>query len=97
MIVIIITGCSFSVVPIQSSYLTAIAILGSRTPNVTYLLADSIRTSERFHFNVTDQLVNNSLCHIASLEVYRGREQVINISYNGFSLGDNGTIEVKMN
>ena len=92
MIVIIITGCSTPVIPTQSSRLTAIAVLDSRTPNVTYLLADNRHTSETFHFNVTDQLVNNSLCHIASLEVYRGREQVINVSYNGFSLGDNSIL-----
>ncbi len=38
--------------------------------------------------------VNNSLCHISSLEVYRGREQAIEISHDGFSLTENGTINV---
>ena len=39
--------------------------------------------------------VNSSTCNISSLEVYRGREQAIEISHEGFSLTDNGSIEVK--
>ena len=39
--------------------------------------------------------LNSSTCQISSLEVYRGREQVIEISHQGFSLSDNGsTIKV---
>ena len=38
--------------------------------------------------------VNSSFCHIASLEVYRGREQAIEISHQGFTLSYGGTIEV---
>ena len=48
-----------------------------------------------FHFRETDQPVNSSVCHISSLEVYRGREQAIEISHQGFSLSSNGTIEVR--
>ena len=46
--------------------------------------------------NVTHQidLANGSICHIASLEVYRGKRGVTKISHNGFSLSDKGTIEV---
>ena len=87
-------GCSFTVIPTRSSSLIAVAVLDSRTPNVTYLLADSIHIPENFHFNETDQLVNSSLCHIASLEVYRGRDQAIEINHGGFFLSDNGTIQV---
>ena len=47
-----------------------------------------------FEFNRTDQLVNNSVCHISSLKVYRGRDQAIEISHEGFFLNDNGNIEV---
>ena len=42
------------------------------------------------------ELVNSTICRIASLEVYRGRGQVFNISYHGFSLSDSGTIVVSM-
>ena len=47
-----------------------------------------------FHFRETDQPVNSSVCYIASLKVYRGREQATEISHKGFSLSSNGTIEV---
>ena len=40
--------------------------------------------------------VNSSICHISSLEVYRGREQAIEIRYEGFILNENGTIKVDM-
>ena len=44
-----------------------------------------------------DQQMNadTSFCNISSLEVYRGREQVIKISHQGFSLSDNGSFEVQ--
>ena len=38
--------------------------------------------------------LNSSTCQISSLEVYRGREQAIEISHQGFSLSDSGTIQV---
>ena len=38
--------------------------------------------------------VNNSRCHISTLEVYRGRHQAFKISHGGFNLSDNSTIEV---
>ena len=40
------------------------------------------------------QSINSTQCHISSLEVYRGREQAIEISLDGFSLTENGTIKV---
>ena len=44
--------------------------------------------------NNTLQVVNGSVCHIASLEVYRGKRLITMIRHNGFSLSDRGTIEV---
>ena len=44
--------------------------------------------------NSTKKPLNNSMCNISSLEVYRGREQAIEISHQGFSLGDSGSIQV---
>ena len=35
-----------------------------------------------------------SHCQSSDLEVYRGREQAIEINHEGFSLSDGGTIEV---
>ena len=43
----------------------------------------------------TDQPVNNVFCHITSLEVYRGRNEAIKISHNGFHLNQRGAIEVR--
>ena len=45
-------------------------------------------------FRSTSEQVNSSHCHISSLEVYRGRKQAIEISYEGFFLSENGTIKV---
>ena len=47
-----------------------------------------------FIFNEAKQPVNSSFCNISSLEVYRGRGQAIEISHEGFSLSDIGSIEV---
>ena len=90
------TGCSHAVVPIEESHLTAIVFIDSlNTSIVTHLRADSRDQISRFHFSETLQALNNSFCQVASLEVYRGREQAIEISHDGFSLNDNGSIEVK--
>ena len=40
--------------------------------------------------------INSSRCRIASLEVYRGREQAISINYSGFSLGNGSSLEVSI-
>ena len=45
-------------------------------------------------FRNREEQVNGSICNISSLEVYRGREQAIEIDYRGFSLTENGTIKV---
>ena len=38
--------------------------------------------------------LNLSLCQIASLEVYRGKESVNEIDHSGFTLTDRNTIQV---
>ena len=47
--------------------------------------------------NNTLQAVNGSFCHIASLEVYRGKRQITVINHNGFSLSDRGATKVCFN
>ena len=54
-----------------------------------------MNASAKFSFDATDQQVNSSFCHIASLEVYRGREQAIEINHHGFTLNTSGAIEVR--
>ena len=44
--------------------------------------------------NNVSQSVNGSLCQITSLEVYRGRRHITQISHNGFFLSDEGALKV---
>ena len=88
------SGCSHLLVPIQYPNVTTIAVFDSSTPNITYLSTKVTNGGEVFKFNETNYLVNSSFCHISSLEVYRGREQAIEISHQGFSLNSNGNVEV---
>ena len=78
----------------ESSDIVAWLFLQLNSSNVVHLLADK-GANGRFHFNETDHLVDNS-CQINSLEVYRGREQAIEISHEGFSLTQNGSVEVQI-
>jgi hypothetical protein len=92
-----IIGCSIAVVPINSTFLIPTTPIDSRYSVITSTLSDKPFSEyvEVFGFDGTDQTVNSSYCNISSLEVYRGREQAIEISHQGFSLGDNGSIEVR--
>ena len=40
--------------------------------------------------------VVSSVCHIASLEVYRGRDHVTTIRHDGFSLSNSRTVEASI-
>ena len=73
-----------------------VSIQGSTITNIVSLtnFSNDDITISTFIFNETKQPVNSSVCHISTLEVYRGREQAIEISHEGFSLSDNGSIEV---
>ena len=44
-------------------------------------------------YRETDQPVNSSLCFISYLEIFRGRDQIIEIESDGFSLNERGFIE----
>jgi hypothetical protein len=92
----IVTGCSTTVAPIYYTFLIPTAAIDSRYSAITTLDSDSFKEYVvAFGFNGTNQTVNNNICNVSSLEVYRGREQGIEISYQGFSLSDNGSIEVR--
>ena len=79
---------------LNATHLVAVASINIDMSNISYLLIRERNIPERFYFNGTNQLVDNC-CHIDSLEVYRGREQAIEISHDGFSLTENGTVEVQ--
>ena len=87
------TGCTHAIVP-SSQLVAIIATINYSSVSILHLVGNDPNLAERFHFNGTDQPVNSSFCHIASLEVFRGWEQAIQISHSGFSLSDNGTVEV---
>ena len=61
----------------------------AQTIDMNNQIADAVVT-----FRNREEQVNGSICNISSLEVYRGREQAIEINYRGFSLTENGTIKV---
>ena len=83
-------GCSNALVPVGFSQFITIATVDSY---ITHLV-DSDNRITRFYFNETSQMLNNSLCHIISLEVYRGKDQATEIRNDGFFTSSDGSIEV---
>ena len=55
---------------------------------------NSLTSARVVYIDNMNQINDIDRCNATSLEVYRGREQVINITHDGFSLSDNGIIEV---
>ena len=89
--------CLFAISPQQTPNITKLLLLIENGSSMAVTSADRIpRANASVVFNDTAKHVNGSYCNIVSLEVYRGREQAIEISYNGLSLSDTGTIEVSM-
>ena len=93
----VIIGCDVVVVPINFISLIPTATIDSHYSTIITFKLEQDSSKKHvliFGFNETDQTVNSSFCNISSLEVYRGRQQAIEISHQGFSLSDNGSIEV---
>ena len=86
------TECSALIIPNETSSLIAVASTSSSTS--TLVVDASTGGGATFYFRDTEQLINKSVCDIDSLEVYRGREQAIEISHDGFTLSNSGTFEV---
>ena len=86
------TECSSLIVPNESSNLIAVASASSSTS--TLVVDAGAGGGAMFYFRDTEQPINESVCDIDSLEVYRGREQAIKISHHGFSLSISGAFEV---
>ena len=90
-----VTECPFAITP-------------SGEPHELRLTVDTVKKNSRIQTinsinqaanaiiitNSTKKPLNNSVCDISSLEVYRGRDQAIEISHQGFSLSENGSIKV---
>ena len=90
---ILTKGARCSVILPSTQSIVPIADINNQGSSVIYLGTDFGSISS-FIFNDTKQLVNGSFCNISRLEVYRGREQTIEINHEGFSLNDNGSVEV---
>ena len=66
-----------------------VIIIGTNSNNIFNIVIS------KFTFEIKKELVNSNFCNISTLEVYRGREQAIEISNVGFSLNHNGSITVR--
>ena len=89
-------GCGVAIVPMNSTFFIPTAAIDSQYSAIITVNDSSKKHVLVFGFNGTNQSVNSSFCSISSLEVYRGiRQQAIEISHQGFSLGDNGSIQVR--
>ena len=92
--------CGFGFVSSEApSDLTTALVFSDQSGNIfeqLKILVDAPLTDAAVTIsNSKHQFVNGSLCQIASLEVYRGRDQIIEISHNGLSLSENGMVKVK--
>ena len=90
------TECSSLIIPIANelSNLIAISSTSSSTSIARLVIDAGASGGAMFYFRDTEQPINKSVCAIDSLEVYRGREQAIKISHNGFTLSNSGAFEV---
>lgn len=85
--------CSNAIVPTESEDTIAVS---STSSNITRLTVTAeVDGGATFRFSEEEKPLESSLCHVSSLEVFRGRSQAIKIDHDGFSLGPNGTIEVR--
>ena len=92
--------CSFAITPTgepEQFRLTVNIVRG--TPRIQTFNGTNKGTNATVITRSTQTQVNcgKPVCGISSLEVYRGREQVIKINHTGFVLSNSGTIEVMNN
>ena len=95
-------ACSFSISLSMEPSILRVALAFSRHQNstdsdveqtlITVMSDNSL--ADAILLDSVNQPVNGSLCQIISLEVYRGRGHITEISHNGFSLSDKGTFMV---
>ena len=95
------TECPFAITPSGEPHeprLTVYAIMGNSTTILIQTIIGGKESQTVANATIitksTNESLNNSVCDISSLEVYRGREQAIEINHTGFILGNSGTFEV---
>lgn len=57
------------------------------------IIKDAVVTERRQNQQIMSSILSD--CLITSLEVYRGRQQITQISHSGISITHNGSIQVK--
>ena len=90
------TGCMFAIAPVGSDSPHMIAVyMESNQNNIIALTTADTNSIAVITYREWYEKANSSLdCHIDSLEVYRGKQYVTEINHNGFSITENGTIQV---
>ena len=94
--------CSFATAPASQLNISMLSLTFFFNNNMSSTSGQTITSNGDYIIaalvvhKTTQMPVNNSLCNISSLEVYRGRQQSYDISKHGFSLSKNGTIEVRL-
>ena len=98
----IVVACSSAIIPAGSTLSknsTAVLDFPSIShDSITTLMVADLEANVKdaiFIVSETNQSVSSSFCNISGLEVFRGREQAIEISYEGFILNDKGQITVR--
>ena len=79
----------------ESSIRRLAPIINYQNDTETITAATSNLTDGVVYHRSTGQPVKSAFCHISSLEVYRGRNEVTRISHDGFHLNQRGAIEVR--
>ena len=82
-------GCRFALIDscYGTSNPTLLMALKENSPTNVAIIESDLNQQKHKSLNI-------SLCQIASLEVYRGNESIIEINHSGFTLTDRNTIQV---
>ena len=92
-------GCKFTIASDESItlqdhiYRVAVDVLENQQINNTVTLLIAVGTNSSSIIDKVHQQGVNS-CRIDNLEVYRGRKKAIEINHDGFSINQNGNIQV---
>ena len=86
--------CSFAIIPTGEPNPLRLTIIIVNETSRLDTISNNGSANAIVILRSTGEQVNHSVCKISSLKVYRGKDQAFEISHEGFSLGDSGTIEV---
>ena len=102
---VLISDCSFAITTNEELSIQRLALSIAHQNDSDVITAATVFNSSDI-YKLTDAVIvhrdhaqsvntiNESFCHISSLEVYRGRQKAIEIAHSGFYLSHRGTIVV---